>query len=69
MIISRRFASDVWTLENLLTFFSDELKAKENCANLPKNSSSEIRGVENRFSAAGLQLKVKDQKTEDVFIV
>ena len=38
IIISRKFGSDVWTLERVLDYFNDELRAQENCVtNLATN--------------------------------
>ena len=42
--IARRFGSDIWTLERLMTYFNDELTAYENCKSLIKQSSSDEKG-------------------------
>ena len=31
MIISRKFGNNIWTLDGVMEFFNDELRAQENC--------------------------------------
>ena len=51
MIISRKFGSAVWSLELLMEYFHDELRALENCRP-SKANSSEKRS--NEYTASGL---------------
>ena len=57
VIISRKFAGNIWSLDVLLKYFHDELQAKENCFSIiSKNSSSDLNKNDrkNNYTAAGL---------------
>jgi len=55
IIISRKFGSSVWTLDKVLEYFNDELRAQENCAsNFSNQNSSVERQSKGNYSAIGL---------------
>ena len=40
MIIARKFGGTTWTLDQVLEYFNDELRAQENCASVGMNKSN-----------------------------
>jgi len=55
-VISRKFRSSVWTLDLLLTYLNEELRAQENCTttSVGGNKSEHTDENEQLFSALGL---------------
>ena len=52
MIISRKFGVDLWTLEEFLKHFNDELQAKESCMTFSSTDKNE-KSVSGGFTTAG----------------
>jgi len=65
MTIARRFRSDIWTLERLMTFLNDELTAYENCKPVVKSSSEGNRrkGRLDTFTANCLHGQTEQKRT------
>jgi len=60
MIISRRFGSEMWTLEKLMQYFNDELRALENCTSSSQQRRVDEHGLKrNEFTASSLFAKSK----------
>lgn len=54
IIISRKFGSAIWSLDKVLEYLNDELRAQENCAsNFERNSNSKLKGNDT-FTTSGL---------------
>ena len=67
LIISRKFAGNIWTLDVLLKYFHDELQAKENCflaTDKYAKSDFKIKGSESNrsYTAAGLHAQQNNRQ-------
>jgi len=65
MTIARRFGSDIWTLERLMTFFNDELTAYENCKPVVKSGSENRRKYSDTFTANCLHGQNEQKRTRN----
>lgn len=54
IVISRKFGSSIWTLDLLLTYLNEELRAQENCTTSVGSKSERTDESEQLFSASGL---------------
>ena len=61
IVICRKFGSSVWTLDLLLKYLNEELRAQENCISGTKSEHSEQ--VENIFSSSGLLSHAQQKKS------
>ena len=58
ILISRKFGNEVWTLDNMLGYFNEELKAKERCATFQKSDDvRDKRPSFDSFTAANLYVQ------------
>jgi hypothetical protein len=53
-IISRQFCGKVWNLDEVMEYFSNELRAQENCSLSMVNKSEPFRKRDNNCTASGL---------------
>ena len=66
LLISRKFGATVWTFDQVMNFFNEELIAQENCAvNLSSASFSEKSSASGGYTAMGLH--VQNSKKNCVF--
>ena len=57
LLISRKFAGNVWTLELLLQYFNEELLVKERCVSSHKNAECDENKKRNLYTASGLYVQ------------
>ena len=67
MIISRKFGENVWTLEEILNYFDDELQAKESCVIFSKSEKSASGNQASGISTAG-SLHMQLSGTRESFV-
>ena len=70
VIISRKFAGNVWVLDELLKHFLEELQAKESCVSYLKNQHTESEKSKHGFTASGFyseNRELKSQKSRCVY--
>ncbi|XP_066930926.1 uncharacterized protein [Clytia hemisphaerica] len=54
IVISRKFGSSIWTLDLLLTYLNEELRAQENCTNSGGGKAERTDESDPLYSALGL---------------
>ena len=67
LLISRKFGSSVWTLEKVLEYFNEELRAQENCFTKPSSSNDKQTEGINRFPKYTARFDVQNHNYSCVF--
>ena len=70
VIISRKFAGNVWVLDELFKHFLEELQAKEGCVSCLQNQHTESEKHKHGFTASGFyseNRELKSQKSRSVY--
>lgn len=57
IIISRKFGSTIWTLDKVLEYLNDELRAQENCASSFTQHVSTEKHSKHNYTASGLHIQ------------
>ena len=62
VMISRKFAGNVWVLDELMKYFLEELQAKESCVSYLENQNLESEKNKHDFTASCLYSEKREQK-------
>ena len=65
IIISRKFSGEVWTLDLLLKYFNEELKAKEMCAPLKNHSDKDCKHKSGGFTTSSFYSQGSDARNKN----
>ena len=67
LLILRKFGNEVWTLEEMLTFMKEEIKAKERCSfeSNASNTNNKNRPQDQSYTAFNLFSNTHEKKTKE----